>query len=60
MSNLLSLAISSEYGTNILDSPRSLPTKIVVTERLPNNSNDDAAGNNGIRGNKDYVFDRLA
>src|SRR5205814_7956202 len=54
------LDISSEYGINILDLLRSLPSRIVMTEPLPARSNDDAAGNNGISGNKDYVFDRLA
>ena len=33
--------ISSEYGINILDLLRSLPSRIVLTEPLPNYGNDN-------------------
>jgi uncharacterized protein len=51
--------ISSEYGINILDLLRSLPSRIVMTEPLPDHSNDDNAGDD-TSGNKDIIYDRLA
>jgi hypothetical protein len=52
--------ISSEYGINILDLLRSLPSRVVMTEPLPDHSNDDAAGSDGGNDNKDSIYDRIA
>ena len=40
--------ISSEYGVNILDLLRSLPSRIVLTEPLPGYGNGDAMDNTAI------------
>jgi DNA helicase HerA-like ATPase len=52
--------ISSEYGINILDLLRSLPSRIIMTEPLPDHINDDTAGGDGGSDNKDIIHDRLA
>ena len=52
--------ISSEYGINILDLLRSLPSRVVMTEPLPDHSNYDATGSDGGNHNKDIIYDRIA
>ena len=52
--------ISSEYGINVLDLLRSIPSRVVMTEPLPDHSNDDAAGSDGGNHNKDIIYDRIA
>jgi hypothetical protein len=49
--------ISSEYGISILDL-RSLPSRVVLTEPLPDHSNDDIASGGGSD-NKDIISDQL-
>jgi DNA helicase HerA-like ATPase len=45
--------ISSEYGVNILDLLRSFPSRVVLTEPLPDHGNDGSS-------NKDIIYDQLA
>ena len=45
--------ISSEYGINILDLLRSLPSRIVLTESLPDRGNDS---DNTVKMSEDYLI----